>query len=137
MRLDAVVIALACLAALAGAGAGDRVPARSPEADLRAAPAVLLMVDERGCIYCARWDRDVAEGYLASAEGRFAPLVRRRIGHPDLAFLPGLRYTPTFIVLVEGREIGRIEGYRGADFFWGQIETLLRAAGFGSRARKS
>jgi hypothetical protein len=27
----------------------------------------------------------------------------------------------------EGREIGRIEGYPGADFFWGLLERLLQA----------
>ncbi|MBL3206218.1 thioredoxin family protein, partial [Klebsiella pneumoniae] len=36
------------------------------------------------------------------------------------------RYTPTFILVDGGREIGRIEGYPGADFFWGLLERLAQ-----------
>ncbi|MEC9367868.1 MAG: thioredoxin family protein, partial [Pseudomonadota bacterium] len=44
------------------------------------------------------------------------------------AGLPEIRsvvFTPTFVVLHEGREIGRILGYSGEDFFWGLLEKIL------------
>jgi hypothetical protein len=33
-----------------------------------------------------------------------------------------VRYSPTFVVVMDGREIGRIEGYPGEAFFWGLLE---------------
>lgn len=93
---------------------------------------VLLMVDSPDCIYCRRWERDVEQAYLASAEGRFAPLEKRDKRHPDLQGFQGLRYTPTFLLLVDGQETGRITGYPGADFFWGEIGALLQRQGFKS-----
>ena len=91
-------------------------------------PVILLLVEDRGCPYCARWDRDVGPGYARSPEGRFAPLVRRYRGSPDVAFL-AVMFSPTFVVLKDGKEIGRIVGYSGPDFFWSELSPLLNAAG--------
>jgi hypothetical protein len=35
-----------------------------------------------------------------------------------------VRFTPTFVLLDGDREIGRIEGYPGQDFFWARLENL-------------
>jgi hypothetical protein len=88
----------------------------------------LLMVEEPGCIWCARWNEDVGGEYPITPEGRAAPLVRVQIGDraPEgvtLASRP--RFTPTFIVIQDGAEIGRIEGYPGEDFFWGLLGRIL------------
>ncbi|WP_425053304.1 hypothetical protein [Psychromarinibacter sp. S121] len=93
---------------------------------------LLLMGEQRGCIYCARWDADVAPEYAKTAEGRSAPLLRVDIHEPlpenvDLA--GPLRITPTFVLLRNGREISRIEGYPGEDFFWGLLQRMLDDAG--------
>ena len=32
---------------------------------------------------------------------------------------------PTFVLVEEGREVGRITGYPGADFFWALLEDLI------------
>ena len=90
----------------------------------------LVMVDDTGCVFCAKWDREVKDGYEASPEGRFAPLKRFRIGSPDLSALGRLAYTPTFVLIARGQEAGRIVGYAGADFFWGEIDRLYAKAGF-------
>lgn len=96
-----------------------------------AGPGVtLLMVEEPGCPYCARWNREIAPAYANSPEGRFAPLVRRVRGHPDIALIKGLNYSPTFLVMRGQEEIGRITGYPGADFFWALLDELLVKAGF-------
>lgn len=34
-------------------------------------------------------------------------------------------YTPTFILLEDGQEVGRIEGYPGEGFFWGLLGKML------------
>lgn len=90
----------------------------------------LIMIEDRGCPYCARFDAEVRSGYERSPEGRFAPLVRRLRGAEDVAFLKGVVYSPTFVLLVEGREAGRIVGYQGAELFWMEMAGLMKKAGF-------
>jgi thiol-disulfide isomerase/thioredoxin len=121
-------VGIASLLALSGVFAAG--PSAAQTAPAFAGRTVLIMVDAPDCIYCRRWERDVEEGYRNSAEGRFAPLEKRDRRHADLQGLQGLRYTPTFIVLVDGREVGRITGYPGADFFWGEITAILKRNGF-------
>lgn len=98
--------------------------------DPQSAPVALLMIEDPGCPYCARWDREVRQAYLNSEEGRFAPLVRRFRGARDVAFIANVIYSPTFVVVVRGQEIGRIVGYQGPYFFWAEIAGLLAKAGF-------
>ncbi len=96
-----------------------------------AAPGVqLIMIEDPGCPYCARWEQEVGIAYAASAEGRFAPLVRLRRGHPDVSKFEHIIYSPTFIITRDGIEIGRIVGYPGPDFFWGLLGNVLERAGF-------
>ena len=38
-------------------------------------------------------------------------------------------FTPTFILVADGREAGRIEGYPGEDFFWGLLAKMLVETG--------
>jgi hypothetical protein len=92
--------------------------------------AELIMVRREGCVWCARWDRDVGSIYGKTEISRRAPL--RMLDIADVS--SGLRtrtpviYTPTFVVAENGREIGRIEGYPGDAFFWGLLEQLLEQA---------
>lgn len=75
------------------------------------------------------WDQEVGVIYHKTAEGRTAPLRRFDIGDPrppDLAALPDIIYTPTFVLMDGGREVGRIVGYLGEDQFWGLLGELLK-----------
>ena len=63
--------------------------------------------------------------YPKSAEGRFAPLKRVRRGAPEIKGFNPVVYTPTFIVVRSGEEIGRITGYPGQDYFWSELTPLL------------
>ncbi len=89
----------------------------------------LIMVDAPGCGYCRKWDREVSGGYTKSSEGLAAPLTRLRRGDPRLSGIGGLAYTPTFILIANGREAGRIVGYAGADFFWGELNAIIQRNG--------
>jgi len=122
LHLLTYLIALMLLAGLA------RAQQPSPEIDVATAPAVLVMIGDPGCPYCARWEREVAPGYIASDDGKLAPLVRRYRHAPDIAFIERVVFSPTFVLLVRGREIGRIVGYGGADLFWMQIAALIEDA---------
>lgn len=108
-------------------------PTAAPDAtplDLRSAPAVLVMVRDPGCPYCARWEAEVGHSYRASKEGKFAPLVLRLRGDPGITNLEKIVYSPTFVMLAYGEEVGRIVGYQGSDLFWMQLEPLMAKAGF-------
>lgn len=98
----------------------------------------LVMVEQHGCVYCQRWDREVGDAYDKTAEGRFAPLLRADIkdGPPEgFSYARRVNFTPTFILTEDGVEIGRIEGYPGEDFFWGLLGMMLTAkTGFDTNA---
>jgi thioredoxin-related protein len=95
------------------------------------ADPVLLMAEEDGCYWCARWHKEIAHIYPKTAEGRAAPLRRYDLhgDTPDVVFDRKVRFTPTFILVENGQELGRIEGYPGEDFFWGLLGMMFERAG--------
>lgn len=91
----------------------------------------LLMAEEDGCYWCGRWNEDISSIYPKTAEGQAAPLRRYNLHHeaPENVRLSGsVHYTPTFLLIQNGVEIGRIEGYPGEDFFWGLLGRLFEQA---------
>lgn len=91
----------------------------------------LVMVEEKGCIWCARWNAEIAPIYPKTEEGAAAPLRRMDIHAKrpdDITFARSLTFTPTFVLVVEGQEMSRIEGYPGEDFFWGLLGKMLSQA---------
>jgi hypothetical protein len=96
-------------------------------ADLR-----LLMFEQPGCQYCAEWNADVAPEYPLTDEGRAAPLERVQLRDPlveGITLVSPPVFTPTFVLLRDGREVDRIEGYPGEDFFWGLLGQMIAKAG--------
>lgn len=90
--------------------------------------AELVMFEQPACPWCAAFNREIAEIYPKTAEGRAAPLRRLDISAPlppDLAFIKIERLTPLFVLVDRGREIGRIRGYPGDTFFWGLLANLI------------
>ncbi|MBY6048549.1 hypothetical protein [Vannielia litorea] len=95
------------------------------------AETVLVMVEEAGCAWCARWNKEIGPIYGKTPEGQAAPLQRVDIGAPpgDIDFARGLHFTPTFVLVRDGAELARIEGYPGEDFFWGLLGQMLEQNG--------
>lgn len=92
----------------------------------------LLMAEEPGCIWCTRWHEEIGSIYPKTGEGNAAPLRRVNLNDPlpqDITLARRVSFTPTFILLVDGAEKGRIEGYPGDDFFWGILGHLLEREG--------
>nr|WP_207100296.1 thioredoxin family protein [Paracoccus shandongensis] len=94
----------------------------------------LLMFERDGCGYCRQWSEEIGPAYPRTAEGQAAPLHRLDIKAP---LPPGVTltgrppaFTPTFVLLSGGTEVGRIEGYAGDEFFWVLLDRLLRDAGW-------
>ena len=94
--------------------------------------AQLVMVDQRGCSYCARFNKELAPAYATTPAGQAAPL--RRVSPfkkwpADLASIKPITFTPVFILVDDGREVGRFFGYDGAENFWSQLNPLLGKLG--------
>jgi thioredoxin-related protein len=90
--------------------------------------AELVMFEQVGCPWCQRWDREIAPIYGKTDLGRRAALRRVDITAarpPDLRGIAAVRYTPTFVLVDDGVEIGRIVGYIGEYQFWGLMDELI------------
>ena len=91
----------------------------------------LLMLEQPACEWCELWDAEVGVIYAKTAEGKRAPLMRADIFDPlpkGIELSRRARFTPTFILLRDGTEFGRIEGYPGEDFFYGMLQRMLDKA---------
>jgi thioredoxin-related protein len=112
MRLMQVLVLLAAVCMLSAASAGA---------------AELVMFRRDGCSYCAAWDRDIGPIYGRTEIGRRTPLrmVDIRRDKPEVVLKRRVIYTPTFVLVDAGHEVGRIEGYTGDHFFWGLLQSLL------------
>ena len=99
-----------------------------PAAIAPARAAELVMVDQRACVYCQKFNRQVAKSYAGSTAGQIAPL--RRVSRfkkwpGDLAGVTPAYATPTFILVDDGREVGRFAGFAGPEWFWQRLNPLL------------
>jgi hypothetical protein len=106
--------------------------------------AELVMFEQAGCSWCEAFDRDIGTIYNKTEDSLRAPLRRVDISQAlpsDLSFIAVERLTPLFVLVENGREIGRIRGYGGPEAFWTQLfmlmEKLDRAGTGGERMQRS
>lgn len=88
----------------------------------------LLIIEAEGCYYCEIWDKEVGSIYNDNKIGSLLPLRRvniKTVRSRSLKAIKNVYFTPTFIVLNDGIEIGRITGYPGEGFFWGYLENIV------------
>jgi len=91
--------------------------------------AELVMFEQAGCAWCIRWNNEIGPAYPNTPEGKIAPLRRVDIHEPlpdDLAGIRKERFTPTFVLVEDGKEIGRMRGYTGDEFFWFLLAEMLQ-----------
>jgi hypothetical protein len=95
------------------------LPARSAE---------LVMFESDSCEWCEAWHKEIGPIYPKTRESQLAPLRRVSIEDPvpdDLAHLRAVMFTPTFVLMEDGKEVGRITGYPGDSFFWPLLDEQL------------
>ena len=89
--------------------------------------AELIMVEQQGCYYCLEWKDQLGHIYPKTPEGKYAPL--KTIDITEVDQMKGLQrdiiFTPTFVLMEDNKELGRLEGYSGEDFFWELLELIL------------
>ena len=96
--------------------------------NVAARAAELLMFESPLCEWCDMWHEEIGPIYPKTAEARCAPLRRLDISDPLPQSVTDIRpviYTPTFVLVEDGREVGRIMGYPGEDFFWGLLAEMF------------
>lgn len=89
----------------------------------------LVMFEQKACEWCEVWNEQIGPIYPKTPEGKRAPLRRVDIHDPhpaDLSEIRTSRFTPTFVLVSKGQELGRINGYPGEDFFWGLLGRMLK-----------
>lgn len=90
--------------------------------------AELVMYTRNGCPFCLRFEHEVAPVYAKTPEGKTAPLRRIELPAGGLrggALREPVIATPTFVLVDNGRELGRITGYLNDDMFWGLLGRLV------------
>ncbi len=114
----ASVFALACILA------GFVLPVHAAQAE----SPKLLMFEEDYCSWCARWNEEIGGIYHVTEQACFASLDRIQITeklHDSIQLTEPVVYTPTFVLVHQNKEIGRITGYPGEDFFWYMLDDLI------------
>lgn len=103
--------------------------------DVDAVPAgsgfELVVMEAPGCIYCTIFRRDVLPSYQASEHARDVPIRFVDINEPAAAAIhldQPVDVVPTFIIVKDHKEIGRIPGYVGPENFFHAINYLLSSS---------
>jgi len=90
--------------------------------------AEMVMFEQPGCAWCKRFNEEIAPAWPKTEQGKRAPLRRVNIHDDipaDLAGIPVERFTPTFVLVDGGREIARLRGYPGDQFFWALVDEMM------------
>jgi len=88
----------------------------------------LLMIEQAGCVYCEKFNDEIAQAYPKTDEGKLAPLRRVDLHDKwpeDLSQIRIERFTPTFVLVQDGKEVDRLRGYPGDEYFWFLLGEML------------
>ncbi len=95
---------------------------------LQVSASELLMVEEKSCYWCERWDQEISAIYPKTSAGQYAPL--RRVGinalPNEIRFNRSVMFTPTFILIDNDAGLARIEALSWRRFFWPLLRVLWR-----------
>ena len=89
----------------------------------------LIMFEQWGCEWCEVWDEEIGQTLPKTAEGKCTAFSREDIHESESDIIKKIKpivFTPTFVVVEDGEEVGRVVGYAGEDFFWHQLSEHLK-----------
>lgn len=114
-------------------GIAAALPASKAARDLQTAAypgsnLQLVVLEVDGCVYCDVFRRQMLAAYKASKQGKKAPIRFVDINDPalgDIGLTQPVGMVPTFIMLENNQEIGRIPGLMGRQDFFRAIDYIL------------
>ncbi len=115
-------LAVYCSFAVAAPAHNEAVDEKAPTG------AELIAFEAPGCRYCPIFRRDVAPTYAATRAGKVAPLRYLDINDraaDTLRLARPITMVPTVVLVQDGVEIGRIDGYVGRENMHHILNTLL------------
>lgn len=91
----------------------------------------LVVMEAEGCIYCSIFRRDVLPSYEISERGKDMPV--RFVDVNDvlktgIELQSPIDILPTFVIVKDNHEIGRVPGYMGPEDFFHAINYLLSSS---------
>jgi thioredoxin-related protein len=126
--MPALIALLMLVLAALGLRSADPATRASGTSALAASRLEIVVVEERDCIYCQLFRRDLFPAYVASPRARAVPMRFLDLGElasSSLKLKQQVDVVPTVLVLSQGSEIGRIPGYASREVFFNSINALL------------
>ena len=88
----------------------------------------MLMITNKNCLYCIIWEKQIGKIYPKTDIAKKFPLQRIEVKN----FINYKKYdlkktniTPTFILIKNTKEKGRIKGYTNPEMFWWQVDEIM------------
>lgn len=94
----------------------------------RGSSVELLVFEHRDCVYCRVFRADTLPRYKESENAVKAPIRFVSIEHTstdNLKLNGAIQMVPTFVLMQDGREVGRIAGYWAPDNFFKMLSNLM------------
>lgn len=88
----------------------------------------LLMFEQENCAYCEKFHTEIGPAYPNTTEGQTAPLYTLMLNEPlpdDLKDIEPAFVSPTFVLIENNREVDRLIGYPGDEYFWFLLGEML------------
>lgn len=129
--MRAVLKLAVCLAALLPAAAAVKAGIDPDAPAPKAGTFQLVVMEAPGCTYCGIFRRDVLPSYEASERAKELPVRFLDVNDQassGLDLQTPVDIVPTFIVVKDKKEVGRIPGYVGRENFYHAINHLMSAA---------
>ncbi len=102
------------------------------EADATAGETVprteVIVFEIGGCKYCTAFRDNLGARYLASTTNRAAPMRFVDVGKLDpqsFQLRADINTVPTIVVLQDGREVDRVEGYPLPELLFGMVKARV------------
>jgi hypothetical protein len=90
--------------------------------------ATLIVIDQADCLASVRFRREIVPQYSGKNIDSVASMKRvtvHRRWPKELSGIKPPRYTPYFILVEDGAEVGRFGGYSRPAAFWRKLDRLL------------
>ena len=87
----------------------------------------LVMFTSKDCPVCQAWEREIGSIYKKSQYQVTLPLTRLNFSTPRpdwLSIKEPISGTPTFVIIENGYEVGRILGFTDPEMFWWQLSSF-------------